>query len=141
MALPKQENFSTLSAAADLTTVTGWTFGIGDLRGQTGGGIVGTFSTGNSIYWWGGDTFSSDQYAQMVITTAPGGSAFMGVALRATSASAYYVMISPDVNATGYIGVLTNNLATDTDLRHFSCPAANTTLRLEVSGSTFTLKG
>lgn len=145
MALPKTENFSSLAASANLTGISGWLVPAGAFKASnTGADITPNNSAAISMAYWSSDTFNADQYAQIKVVQSTS-TDFIGPALhvQVTTGYGYYCLIAPGnggapSDSLGYIGYYNGSA---NDLRQFTCPAAGTVLRLESTGTTFTLKG
>ena len=136
-ALPATDNFNRASLGANWTALYGGPFGIfsSDDVYNTDGFAIGAI-------FWNPDTFSANQYAQLVLTALGFDIGAIGPAVRCGETDNSYNWKGddvpnpdPDRELTKVVAGTQTRLASDT-----TAPGLNSLFRLEVSGSSLTAK-
>lgn len=138
MALPATDSFTASDGTALTTYSANWTLNSGNFDIQSNSLRSNTGGTETAAHW-DADAFNADQYAQCVASVLDTGSGRVGVAVRCNTGGtanyygAYWSSASCEVFKV-VSGVFTQLGAA------FSAPSTNDVVRLEVSGTTLTLK-
>lgn len=139
MALPATDTFTGANGTALQTYSANWTINAGAFQINTN--ACAPDSVGNECgAGWNADTFDNDQYSQCTLSAKSGSNAHAaGPGVRHANSGATYYGYYADGTTTAY--AFKNVGGTWTQLgANFSSPAAGTVLRLEVSGTTLTIK-
>lgn len=138
MALPATDAFTGTSGTALQTNNASWSINSGSFVIQ-GNAVTPTGAGVECLARWNADTFSNDQYSQCVAAILATGGVQAGVAVRVSTSGAATGYGAYWDNTTAYIWK--NVAGTWTQLgATVSPPAAGQVVRLEVSGTTLTLK-
>jgi hypothetical protein len=138
MALPATETFTDTNGTALATHNASWTVNSGSFVVQDNG-CCPTGSGVENLARWNADTFNNDQYSQCVAAILATGGVQAGVAVRVSTSGAETAYGCYWDNTTAYI--FKNVAGTWEQLgATVTPPTAGQLVRLEVSGTTLTLK-